>query len=393
MDFRMSVGRGLLALCLAILAATYAMPCSAKVIKARSGLTADLQAAIYRAQTGDTIVVPAGRFPFTGKVLAPDGIHIKGAGRDATYLIMSGPSTRGYAMITVDARTGRPFIFSGITLQGRLDQLQGANRQTAVTKVQDQGLLIKGAAKDVQIYDSRFTKFTRAGIELIGSQGSAPGEQTGVIYHNEFIDNWYTYLGYGVAVVGSPASWRRPVRLGTADAIFVEDNLFRRNRHCVTSSNGGNFVARHNLVEDNYQDAAAFDAHGLVPSWPRGTRTVEIYQNTVRNSIRRWAGAQIRGGSGVVWGNHWSGVTHGVVLTLENPPRSRPLVSYPALDQIGNPGRVYVWDNVPDDVFVTPTPNSRGIDYWLRQDRDYFLSPKPGYEPYPYPHPLRAVSR
>jgi len=281
MDFRISVGRRLLALCLAMLAATYAMPSNAKVIRARSGLTADLQAAIYRAATGDTIIIPAGRFPFTGKVLAPDGIHIKGAGRDATYLIMSdyhgGPNGGGYAMITVDARTGRPFIFSGITLQGRLDQLQGANRQTAVTKVQDQGLLIKGAAKDVQIYDSRFTKFTRAGIEFIGSQGSAPGEQTGVIYHNEFIDNWYTYLGYGVAIQGSAKSWQRKIALGTSNAVFVEDNYFELNRHGVTSNDGANYVARYNTVVDNYQDAQSFDAHGLSPAWPRGTRSVEIY--------------------------------------------------------------------------------------------------------------------
>jgi len=37
-----------------------------------------------------------------------------------------------------------------------------------------------------------------------------------------------------------------------------------------------------------------------------------------------------------------------------------------------------------------PTQNSRGIDYWLQQNRDYFLTPKAGYRPYKYPHPLRA---
>jgi hypothetical protein len=384
-----------LGLCLVVAIWTYAMPSDAKVIEARSGSSDDLQAAIDQAGTGDTIVIPAGRFPFTGEVRAPDGIHIKGAGRDSTYLIEGDAPGKRHVMISVDARTGKPFMFSGITLQGRLDALQGTNRRTAATPVNDQGLLIKGAVKDVQIYDSRFTKFTRAGIEFVGSAGKVRGEPTGVVYRNEFVDNWYTYLGYGVAIIGSPAGWNRPIELGTANTLFIEDNYFSRNRHCVTGNNGASFVARHNVIEDNYQDAGAFDAHGLTPSWPRGTRSVEIYQNVVRDSIKRFAGAEIRGGSGVIWGNRWSGVSHGVVLTLEMPPRSRPLGEYPAPDQIGNPDGLYIWDNVSsgDNLYLRPTKDPNGIQYWLQENRNYFLSPKPGYKPYPYPHPLRVNSR
>jgi hypothetical protein len=361
-------------------------------IRAKSGSSEDIQAAVNLAATGDTVVIPAGRFPFTGQVYAPDGIHIMGAGRDSTYLIKSDDLSEWHAMITVDSKTGQPFIFSGITLQGRLDVLQGANRTTAQTAVKDQGLVIKGAAKNIQIFDSRFTKFLRAGIEFSGQSGTKYGNPTGVIYHNEFIDNWYPYLGYGIAIGGDPRSWKGSVKPGSAKALFIEDNLFDRNRHCVAGGNGAIYVARYNIVKDNYQDAAAFDAHGLTPSWPRGTRSVEIYNNTVTNSITRWAGAGIRGGSGVIWGNTWKGVSHGVALVLESPPKSKPLTTYPALDQIGNPDGLYIWSNTSsgDDVYKMPTQNSRGIDYWLQQNRDYFLAPKAGYRPYKYPHPLRA---
>jgi len=41
-------------------------------------------------------------------------------------------------------------------------------------------------------------------------------------------------------------------------------------------------------------------------------------------------------------------------------------------------------------VYKVPTSNYRGIDYWLKQGRDYFLASKSGYTPYTYPHPLRA---
>src|SRR6185369_9606554 len=213
-------------------------------------------------------------------------------------------------MIIVDAKTGMPFKFSDITMQGRLDALQGTNRTTAVTTVTDGGLYIKGAARNFKIFNARFTKFLRTGIEFQGDAGTVPGEQIGVIYRNEFIDNWYSNLGYGVAIDGSVNAWNRPIALGTANAVFVEDNLFVLNRHCVTSTNGANYVARYNTVRDNYQDSQSFDAHGLSPAWPRGTRSVEIYGNVVTNSITRWAGAGIRGGSGVVWGNTWNGVSH-----------------------------------------------------------------------------------
>jgi hypothetical protein len=381
-----------LALCLLVLVGLGMMPARAAVVYARSGSAADLQAAINRAKTGDTISVPAGRFSFKGMVNAPDGIYIRGAGRDKTFLIKSDNTSA--AMIIIDARTGKPFKFSDITLQGRLDALQGTNRTVVVTTITDGGLYIRGAAKNFKIFNARFTKFLRAGIEFQGDAGTVPGEQMGVIYRNEFIDNWYVNLGYGVAVDGSVKAWNRPIALGTANAVFVEDNLFNRNRHCVMATNGANYVARHNTVQNNYQDAAAFDAHGLSPSWPRGTRSVEIYANTVTNAITRWAGAGIRGGSGVIWGNTWKGVSHGVAVVLEDPPPAHRLTAYPALDQIGNPNDLYIWNNTSsgDSVYKNPTSNSRGIDYWLMQGRDYFLTAKPGYKPYPYPHPLRSIN-
>lgn len=368
-----------------------AIPARAAVIYAKSGYPADLQAAINSARTGDTVFVPAGRFSFAGTVFTPDGIYIRGAGRDSTYLIKS-DNTSNF-MFIVDSKTGMPFKFSDITLQGRLDALQGSNRTTAVTTVADGGLYIKGAATDFQIFSSRFTKFLRAGIELQGDAGSKWGAQRGVIYGNEFIDNWYLNLGYGVAVDGSASTWTKPVTLGTADAVFVEDNFFNLNRHCVAATNGASYVARYNTVKDNYQDAASFDAHGLSPAWPRGTRSVEIYGNTVTDAIRRWAGAGIRGGSGVIWGNTWIGVTHGVVLDLENPPSTQPLTTYPALDQIGNPDALYIWGNTSsgDQVYLDPTSDPHGIGYWLQLGRDYFMAAKPGYTPYTYPHPLRAA--
>ncbi len=387
-----------------ILGATGATACAvmprsarAATINAASGHATDIQAAVNKALTGDTVQIPAGTFYFTGQVFAPDGIHIKGAGRDSTYLIKNDNLSDWQGMFTVDCKTGHPFIFSDITLKGRLDALQGTNRTTAVTNAHDQGLCIKGAARNVQIYNCRFTKFIRAGVEFVGSAGTIPGPQTGVIYNNIFYDNWYTYLGYGVAIDGYPNSWNTTYTLGTSNAVYVEDNYFELQRHCTTSTNGANYVARHNTVKNNYQDAQSFDAHGKSSSFPRGTQSVEIYNNTINNSIVRWAGVGIRGGGGVVWGNTIAGVQHGVVLYLENPGYSLDTAGCPALDQIGNPMDLYIWGNsitsASTAVYPNPTtnpPTAHSINYWIQLNRDYYLTQKFGYTPYTYPHPLRV---
>src|SRR4029077_19195393 len=105
-----------------------------------------------------------------------------------------------------------------------------------------------------------------------------------------------------------------------------------------------------------------------------------------------YAGAGIRGGGGVIWGNTWTGVSHGVVVYLDTPPTSPPLTTYQALDQIGKPDGLYIWNNVSsgDTVYKNPATVPNGIDYWLQLNRDYFLTAKPGYTPYTYPHPLRG---
>ena len=247
-----------------------------------------------------------------------------------------------------------------------------------------------------KIFNARFTKFLRAGIEFQGDAGSFQlGEQMGVIYRNEFIDNWYINLGYGVAVDGSVKSWNRPIALGTANAVFVEDNLFVLNRHCVTATNGANYVARYNTVKDNYQDAQVLRRAWPFPRLAPG--------NEKRRDLRK-PRDQFHHPLGRCWnpGRQWRhlGQHRGTAYRmawwslLEDPPPSHPLTAYPALDQIGNPDDLYIWNNTStgDSVYKNPTSNSRGIDYWLTLGRDYFTTAKPGYRPYAYPHPLRAIN-
>jgi hypothetical protein len=358
---------------------------------AKSGTAEDIQKAAENTNPGDTITLPEGRFIFHGQVFLPDGVSIRGAGRDSTLLIKDDRLGEWKPMFSVDCKTGEPFSFSGITLQGTGRDLQDSSSPS--DHIQDQGLLLRGGCKNFRIFGSRFTKFSRAGIELNGDDGSIHGEPTGVIFENEFIDIWSPYLGYGVAVNGSAAAWERPLALGTDQAVFVEDNYFEADRCAIQANNGANYVFRHNQISNNQADSAAIYAHGIYtlgkgPFWPRGTRSFEIYNNKLQNDIPRWAGIALGGGTGVIFDNDLAGVTFGIVFMIESD--SKIAKQYPYQDQISD---TWVWRNTangrPIDAVTLRKADGINMTEFLQPDRDFFLQPKPNYQPFTYPHPAR----
>ncbi|MHA1565564.1 MAG: hypothetical protein ACTSX7_09650 [Alphaproteobacteria bacterium] len=374
--------------------AGYSTTSQAETIDAASGSSVDIQAAVDLAQPGDTVLIPEGSFDFEGQVFATDGIKIAGMGRDKTFLIKRDRLEQWNAMINVDCLTGEPFEFSGITLQGLGRFLQPDTDASGVGKsgmekgpIRDIGLYLQGACVGFQVHDSRFTKFTRAGVQLRGNVGTKQGAAVGVIYRNEFFDNWYPGLGYGVEIVGHRNSWDSPVELGTTDVVVIEDNRFEKHRHTVAANNGARYVFRFNHILNNYQDAAAIDAHGLA-SWPRGTRSYEIYENRVDNSIKRWAGVAPRGGSGVIFNNVFNGVNHGIVLMIEKYDKR---MRYPVPDQIND---LWIWNNFANGTIIQKPDfmkSQKRAKKLIRKGRNYHLKPKPDYVPLAYPHPMRAA--
>ncbi|MCH7730620.1 hypothetical protein IID21_03795 [Patescibacteria group bacterium] len=366
-----------------------------------------LNAATSKAQVGDVICVPAGNFTFTGKVPSSgkgitDGIYIKGAGMDQTKIIKQGSAT-GFsnAMIQVDCQTGQPFRFSDMTLEG-----------TGTALVEgDLGLYLKGKCQNFEIFNSRFTGFGRAGLTFRGNVGSTNGQPQGVVYDNRFEDNYLRGLGYGIEVIGNDSeAWSTyprfaPNLLGGADNVFIEDNYFEANRHTVASNNGSRYVFRCNQINDNREDAAAIDAHGKA-SWDRGSRSYEIYENTLDNSPAIIAGVGIRGGDGVIWNNTMvKGYQEHILLWNDGGASS-----YPRQDQIRE---LYIWGNTyqggPANVEVCTRSWCGGgsVTNIIQENREYYLgTPEQAatdgatnaqwgiasYTSYPYPHVLASNS-
>jgi hypothetical protein len=306
----------------------------------------------------------------------PGGIYLQGAGKDVTTIRRVGTVSNNAYLVAFDCSNGKRAIFSNISMIGNGNG-----------SIQDKGLgLLRGCA-DFRVSNSKFSNFIFSAVYV----GDAPN-QRGVIYKNDFINNYSAALknlGYGVVVYGGGA-WPA-LALGTANAVFVEDNYFSGNRHNIASNNGSVYVFRYNTVvgQDPAKDFAMVDTHGLSSS-PRGSRSYEIYNNTFSTNIS--GGLQrtaigIRGGDGVIFNNTAPAT---ISRTIELMNEGFSCGTYPGPDQIRS---LYIWNNSanPSNGYTAngisnACPSSIGLN------RDYFLTPKPGYVPYIYPHPLRVGS-
>jgi hypothetical protein len=344
---------------------------------AKSCNFADVSAAINTASKGMTVAIPAGDCNWGSQQLnLQAGLHLKGAGKDKTVIRRVGSVPNTSYLIAIDCSNGAAAALSGITMIGNGNG-----------SIQDKGLGLLNGCRDFRVFDSSFKKFVFSAIYV----GDA-ANQRGVIYNNDFIDNYSAdlkNLGYGVVVYGGGA-WPA-LDLGSANAVYVENNSFSGNRHNIASNNGSVYVFRYNKVvgTDAAKDYAMTDAHG-VSSSPRGSRSYEIYNNDYSTNISgglQRSAIGIRGGDGVIFNNT---STPTISRTIELMNEGFSCGVYAGKDQIRS---LYIWNNSSNaqNGYTTngidnSCPSSIGLN------RDYFLSAKPGYKPYTYPHPLRSAS-
>jgi hypothetical protein len=321
---------------------------------AASGRYSDIQAAIdaVYAAGGGTVIIPNGDFALGGSVVIRAGIALLGDG--ATIMRTSGQSQ----IITLGGDTARAGAFSLISTN-----YDGGN-----------GIKV-GNYQDWRIDHLRIEGYgtNSAGIYVSG------GSCTGVIDHNYVKNKPVSSLGYGVVVYGGGTYDSTPV-LGTANAVFVEDNTFINCRHSIASNNGARYVFRYNLVQQNVYGMPV-DAHGGSYGSSVGSTCWEVYGNTIESPSGTFHGqaVQPRGGTGVIWGNTIRGYDYAVLFCVEDGMGAGV---YPAPYQVHD---AHVWGNGPLRIAATSYNNST---FYLHKDRDWFEYALPGYTPYQYPHPL-----
>jgi len=203
--------------------------------------------------------------------------------------------------------------------------------------------------------------------------------------------------GYGIAVAGDSntgfggqATWM-PLDdiLGKWDTgytymagpVYIEDCTFRMCRHAIASAQYSYFVARHcKFLTPRSSGMQYMDVHG--EPFPAG-RGLEAYDNEIYGYTR---GFGIRGGGGVVFNN-----------SAPNMPLFMYIHNEGEVPNFQNPNDLWIWNNnltgVSDAIWLLGDPLPvAGVDFFhdivSEGGPTSPAPPRPGYTPYPYPHPL-----
>lgn len=366
---------------------------NAETVRAASCSQEDVQKAINAAQDGDTVVVPAGTATWVTKdgnkpavLISGKVITLSGAGIDRT--VITDGNTAAWKDLLIWIEGERPARITGLTFKGSIDSNRGAA-----------AIAVHGNCRHWRIDHCKFDGSPRGVWAYAGCFG--------LVDHCTFLN-----AGQGVVMKGDgPKSWERPLMLGLPRAVYIEDCTFRGGGAATDAYHGARFVFRHNLAIDTHVAQHGCDSGGY-----RSTFSYEVYENRIgKEKLKSWEvprAMHFRGGTGVVFNNTLAGFTAGIdVANYRSSEQLRELCGkwgicdgknpidgneepngYPARDQIGRSTRqvlepLYEWNNTLDgkdaDVHV-----STGAQH-IKEDRDFFNDTRrPGYKPYPYPHPL-----
>jgi PKD repeat protein len=358
----------------------FIQPSISAEISAKGLSPSKIQNAVDKASEGDTVVLPSGTYNgFNSTIEVPNGVSLRGQGKDNTILIhTSGKKAMFIWNRSADSSSSRVSI-SGIKFKGI------GNSSTT-----DDGIHLLNGMKDFRVFDCEFEGFGEEGMLV-------EGDARGVIYNCRFINCFTSGFGYGIEVIGN-GKWDSSPPYGNKYAVYIEDCYFTGCKHAVASSYGSHYVFRYNYIEDvSRQGKHGVDAHGKTDAHSRGSRSYEIYGNTIlcngSYDMGPWA-ILIRGGDGVIYHNDISGPNSNEAVMLSTDyfgGQSSPWPSsaYPVDCQVRD---CYIWGNTLDG----EAHNHVGITSYayniLQENRDYYLSKRSSYSSYSYPHPLRSQS-
>lgn len=359
-----------------------------------------VQNAINGSTDGDVLVCPAGSWSWSDVEIVNKNVTLQGAGIGNTRIAITAAGG-----IEAPSTNTKAFRVTGFTFASTANF--GTEGGFAMMRVL--------GGKDWRIHNNRFEIFSNV-VSYDGGNGIyTRNEISGVIDHNEFVKGGGSgcmhAAVYPEGTGGTAWSWSSEIGKSNR-TVFIEDNYFfnpdscgPHNAHAVYAQNGGIYVARHNEIH-----GLNIDSHGFCAT--HGTREYEISNNSWvgvgTNSL--YSVLHLRGGTGVVYGNNWSGnISYGYwyedyraqrescggSATSNVPGYGNVAASascpegYPCAQQIGRGQNnaadpLYVWNN------TGTSSTNNGASSYIQSGRDLMLNQgsKPGFTAVPYPHPL-----
>lgn len=406
-------------------------------IAAKSLSSSDVQAAINSAGEGDTVTVPSGSASWSSTVsINNKAVSVIGAGMDSTIITCNNINA-----FNVNGAVGKFFRIGGMTFKGS----PGGNGYSSFI------INIMGTSRAWRIDHIHFDS-TSGGFGMVGVDGYTYGVIDNCLVTGAQPQHWFVRpfdSAYAAPYDSGSYAWKRPLSLGTENAVYIESNTIKYDTFAQGSTNpvwdarsGARYVVRYNNIRNGFAGHHGAEAHHA-----RGTFSWEIYNNTFEYDSLIWVPLNLRGGAGVIHNNKFifhagnsgspfiigeyrsggtgSGApwlnscdsTPEYICTIfygDNDPTTCSGAGervqtdgnidgtgYPCRDQIGityngtddriqASAPVYEWNNVVEGGNTTNANFVvNGGTTHIKLGRDYFNdTQKPGYAPYAYPHPL-----
>ena len=405
--------------------------CSGKSPNLTAPTWADVAACHAVASNGDTITVTAGSYTAT----TPTTI--------TKYLtIVMG----GMVNLTDNTCTGACDAFlidiaestvGNTKLQGPLNITKGTGYHANSAGViglertnNGKPILVTGVHYTLTGSGNFFNVHTNRGVLWNNSATGSVTESSGCLNNASFLRHKPTGLGL--------SGWEQPPTYGAADTngdqnLYVEHNTLDKVLEGLDVDDDARTVFRYNTVINSGGGTHGVDTSGIL-----GGRYIDYDHNTFVRDLTPQGGACgglpvnqngfifLRGGTALIHDNVIPDIRDGawgdkdeigfIVEELRRGAGGYPCWTggYPAPHQVGwgwstggtrsgmgtqDIEPVYVWNNTGTGNYRSPSvgdwsPSDCGasapsaLDY-IHLNRDYYLStPKPGYTPYTYPHPL-----
>jgi len=304
------ISRSNLAIC--FLLASFDPALHAATRTAASCNSVDVQATLIAAQAGDIVVIPAGNCTWTVQVAwaAPANVTLHGAGSTSIVggndqTVISDGYASNAAILSITTNASGTFRMYGITFRGGAAGT-GHDKWDGIVS-------IFGNSSQIRVDHSHFdsTSYSPALTSgLLEFQGCTAGVVDKNIFDNPVnsVNNSLRLYNGGTcnndALGMGDQSWTQPTGFGTANFVFVEDNVFNSGagNDCTK---GGRYVWRHNTMNMT-APAPSVQTHPTGGgARERGCRAMEIYSNMAIAQSGNYINAffWISSGTALVWDN------------------------------------------------------------------------------------------
>ena len=261
--------------------------------------------AIDAAKDGDVVQLPAGTAVWkrgwnSGHWAKMKAITIQGAGIDETIIRTDTTTAPGDKAFVLNGVEGKPFRITGITFDGT----GFANAGTWAGEV-----VINGNCKNFRVDHCKFLNMDH--------MMTITGDTYGLVDHCKFHALKKNRLAQTIYCQGpGKVAFTRPLTLGTAQAVYFEDNDVRFSPEVVNTDgnnpwivpySGARVVIRHNTIVNSQLEIYRVRPGAL------GSQSAEIYDNTFSAEGLKMGRPQgfifIAGGVALVFNNTVIGTT------------------------------------------------------------------------------------